>query len=106
MSRLFAVFVGSAVLLGLFAAPALVLTETVLQEGTELAHRARVFSVRDFLMRLTLLVSVTGAAWMVALTDTRIDDARVRADCAVVGGSAPASVGARAIATPLEQRRP
>ncbi len=68
-SRLFAVFVASAVLLGLFAAPALVLTETVLQEGTKLEHRARVFSVREFLMRLTLLISVSGAAWMVALTD-------------------------------------
>ena len=71
MSRLFVVFVGSALLLGIFAAPALVLTETVLQEGTELAHRARVFSVRDFLMRLMLLISVTGAAWMVTLTDPR-----------------------------------
>jgi MFS family permease len=71
MSRLFAVFVGAALLLGLFAAPALVLTETVLQEGTELAHRARVFSLRDFAMRLTLLVSVSIAAWLVEWTDTR-----------------------------------
>jgi len=71
MSRLFAVFVGAAVLLGLFAAPALVLTETALQEGTDLAHRARVFSLRDFAMRLTLLVSVSIAAWLVELTDTR-----------------------------------
>ena len=78
LSRLFAVFVASALLLGLFAAPALVLTETVLQEGTELAHRARVFSVRDFLMRLTLLVSVTGAAWMVAADESAHHDARVR----------------------------
>jgi MFS family permease len=71
-SRLFAVFVGSALLLGLFAAPALVLTETVLQEGTDLTHRARVFSLRDFLMRLTLLVSVSATAWMVNFTDTRM----------------------------------
>ena len=71
LSRLFAVFVGSALLLGLFAAPALVLTETVLQEETELAHRARVFSLRDFLMRLTLLVSVSISAWMVSLTSPR-----------------------------------
>ena len=71
MSRLFAVFVGAAVLLGLFAAPALVLTETALQEGTDLAHRARVFSLRDFAMRLTLLVSVSLAAWLVEATDTR-----------------------------------
>ncbi|HET6471160.1 MAG TPA: hypothetical protein VFG38_04925, partial [Pseudomonadales bacterium] len=71
MSRLFAVFVGAALLIGLFAAPALVLTETALQEGTDLAHRARVFSLRDFTMRLTLLVSVSLAAWAVAWTDTR-----------------------------------
>jgi len=71
MSRLFAVFVGAALLIGLFAAPALVLTETALQEGTDLVHRARVFSLRDFTMRLTLLVSVSLAAWAVEWTDTR-----------------------------------
>jgi len=71
LTSLFAVFVVAAVLLGLFAAPALVLTETVLQEGTALEHRARVFSARDFLMRLTLLLSVTLTAWLVGATDTR-----------------------------------
>ena len=85
-SRLFAVFVGSALLLGLFAAPALVLTETVLQEGTDLAHRARVFSLRDFLMRLTLLVSVSAAAWMVSLTDTRTTMLACAAGLIAVGG--------------------
>jgi MFS family permease len=85
-SRLFAVFVGSALLLGLFAAPALVLTETVLQEGTELAHRARVFSLRDFLMRLTLLVSVSAAAWMVNLTDTRMTLLACALGLVAVGG--------------------
>ena len=86
LSRLFAVFVGSAMLLGLFAAPALVLTETVLQEGTELAHRARVFSVRDFLMRLTLLVSVSVSAWMVSLTDTRTTMLACAAGLILLGG--------------------
>ena len=86
MSRLFAVFVGSAMLLGLFAAPALVLTETVLQEGTDLAHRARVFSLRDFLMRLTLLVSVSATAWMVSLTDTRTTMLVCAAGLILVGG--------------------
>jgi len=71
LSSLFAVFVAAAVLLGVFAAPALVLTETVLQEDTALEHRARVFSARDFLMRLTLLASVTLTAWLVSITDTR-----------------------------------
>jgi MFS family permease len=65
LSSLFAVFIVVGVLIGLFAAPALVLTETVLQEGTTLQHRARVFSARDFVMRLTLLVSVAVAAWLV-----------------------------------------
>jgi MFS family permease len=65
LSSLFAVFVVVGVLVGLFAAPALVLTETVLQEGTALEHRARVFSARDFVMRSTLLVSVAFAAWLV-----------------------------------------
>ena len=54
-ARLFAVFVVAAFLTGMFVAPILVLSETVLQEGTRLEHRARVFSARDFLMRLTLL---------------------------------------------------
>ncbi len=71
LTSLFAVFVVAALLLGLFAAPALVLTETVLQEGTLLEHRARIFSARDFLMRLTLLASVTATAWLVGITDTR-----------------------------------
>ena len=65
LSSLFAVFIVVGVLVGLFAAPALVLTETVLQEGTALEHRARVFSARDFVMRSTLLVSVAFAAWLV-----------------------------------------
>jgi MFS family permease len=86
MSRLFAVFVGSAMLLGIFAAPALVLTETVLQEGTDLAHRGRVFSLRDFLMRLTLLVSVSASAWMVSLTDTRTTMLVCAAGLIVLGG--------------------
>jgi MFS family permease len=86
MSRLFAVFVGSAMLLGIFAAPALVLTETVLQEGTDLAHRGRVFSLRDFLMRLTLLVSVSASAWMVSLTDPRTTMLVCAAGLIVLGG--------------------
>jgi MFS family permease len=86
MSRLFAVFVGSAMLLGIFAAPALVLTETVLQEGTDLAHRGRVFSLRDFLMRLTLLVSVSASAWMVGLTDPRTTMLVCAAGLIVLGG--------------------
>lgn len=99
-SRLFAVFVASAVLLGLFAAPALVLTETVLQEGTKLEHRARVFSVREFLMRLTLLISVSGAAWMVALTDPSTTMLACAAGLVVLGVSIVAAERRGATAEP------
>ncbi len=99
-SRLFAVFVASAVLLGLFAAPALVLTETVLQEGTKLEHRARVFSVREFLTRLTLLISVSGAAWMVALTDPSTTMLACAAGLVVLGVSIVAAERRGATAEP------
>ena len=69
-STLFAVFVVAACLAGMFVAPILVLTETVLQQGTELAHRARVFSARDFLMRLTLLASVSSTAWLTGVSSS------------------------------------
>jgi len=59
VSRRFAVFAGAAFVIGVAAAPAFVLTETLLQEGTEARQRGRVFSARDFLMRLVFLVGVT-----------------------------------------------
>jgi len=64
VSTRFAVFAAAALLVGLGAAPAFVLPETMLQEATEPRQRGRVFSARDFLMRLMLLagVSVAGVA--------------------------------------------
>jgi MFS family permease len=64
VSTRFAVFAGAALLVGLGAAPVFVLPETMLQEGTETRQRGRVFSARDFLMRLMLLAgqSVAGVA--------------------------------------------
>lgn len=59
VSRRFAVFAAAAFVIGVAAAPAFVLTETLLQEGTEARQRGRVFSARDFLMRLVFLVGVT-----------------------------------------------
>ena len=59
----FAVFASAAFLIGLGAAPVFVLSETLLQLGTEPRQRGRVFSARDFLMRLLLLLSTTLAAW-------------------------------------------
>jgi len=68
----FAVFAIAAFLVGAFVAPAFVLCETLLQEGVELAQRGRVFSARDFLMRLALLVSGLAAAWLTAAFGTRL----------------------------------
>lgn len=70
-TKLFAVFVLAAVLLGLFAAPALILTETVLQQATSPGQRARLFSAKDFVMRATLLASLSASAWCVAATGPR-----------------------------------
>jgi len=63
VSTRFAVFTGAAFLIGLAAAPAFMLTEMLLQVGTDAGHRGRVFSARDFLMRLVFVVggSVAGA---------------------------------------------
>ena len=67
----FAVFAAASFLVGLFVAPAFVLSETLLQQGAPLQQRGRVFSARDFLMRLLFLVSVTVAAWLTRSFGTR-----------------------------------
>ena len=67
----FAVFSISAFLVGLFVAPSFVLTETLLQEGTEPQQRGRVFSARDFLMRLTFLIAITLSAALSRSLGTR-----------------------------------
>jgi len=64
VSRRFAVFAIASFFVGLFISPAFVLSETLLQEGAEPGQRARVFSARDFLMRLCFLGAVTLAAWL------------------------------------------
>jgi len=61
LSSRFAVFAAAALLVGLGASPLFVLPETMLQEGTELRQRGRVFGARDFLMRLMLLAGQTVA---------------------------------------------
>ncbi len=58
VSTRFAVFAGASFLIGACIAPAFVLTEMLLQEGTDVRQRGRVFSLRDFAMRSTLLVSM------------------------------------------------
>lgn len=64
VSTRFAVFVGAAFLIGVAAAPAFTLCETLLQQGTQARQRGRVFSLRDFLMRLVFLIGVTAAGWI------------------------------------------
>jgi MFS family permease len=71
VSTRFAVFVVASFLVGAFVAPAFVLSETLLQEGAEPRQRGRVFSARDFLMRLLFLLSVTIAAWVTRGYGTR-----------------------------------
>ncbi|HTO91230.1 MAG TPA: MFS transporter [Candidatus Sulfotelmatobacter sp.] len=71
VSSRFAVFAIAALLVGAFIAPAFVLCETLLQEGVDLHQRGRVFSARDFLMRLALLLSGLAAAWLTPLVGTR-----------------------------------
>jgi MFS family permease len=62
-STRFVVFAIAALLMGLAAAPILLVGETMLQEATVPGTRARVFAARDFAMRAVLLVSVSAAAW-------------------------------------------
>ena len=71
-STRFAVFAAAGFVVGIAIAPAFVLSETLLQEGAEPRQRGRVFSARDFLMRLLFLVTVTLAAWFTRGYGTRL----------------------------------
>jgi MFS family permease len=70
VSRRYAVFAIASFLIGACVAPAFVLTETLVQEGTDLHQRGRVFSLRDFAMRLLLLVSLAIATLLTPLFGT------------------------------------
>ena len=67
VSRRYAVFAIASFLIGACIAPAFVLTETLVQEGTDLRQRGRVFSLRDFVMRLLLLASMAVATILTPL---------------------------------------
>ncbi len=56
-------FMAAACLIGMSASPIILLGETLLQQSTSPGLRARVFATRDFLMRATLLASVSAGAW-------------------------------------------
>jgi MFS family permease len=71
VSSRFAVFATAAFITGLGAGPAFTLTETMLQEHTEPRTRGRVFSARDFLMRLVFMVGVSLAGGITPSFGTR-----------------------------------
>jgi predicted MFS family arabinose efflux permease len=71
LSSRFAVFAVAGFLVGLAAAPAFVLSETLLQEGTAPRQRGRVFSARDFLMRGVFVLGGTTAGVLTRSTGTR-----------------------------------
>jgi len=99
LSTRFFVFVGVAFVVGIAAAPAFMLCETLLQEGTEARHRGRVFSARDFLMRLVFLISVTVAG--VAARTLGIQAALLMCSVTVGGvGVLSMAMGRRAEARP------
>ncbi len=72
VSRRYAVFAIASFLIGASIAPAFVLTETLVQEGTNLHQRGRVFSLRDFAMRLLLLGSLAAATLLTPLFGTTV----------------------------------
>src|SRR5262245_5115998 len=72
VSRRYAVFAIASFLIGACIAPAFVLTETLVQEGTDLHQRGRVFSLRDFVMRLLLLGSLAVATILTPLFGTSV----------------------------------
>jgi DHA3 family macrolide efflux protein-like MFS transporter len=84
-TQLFAIFLVAAFLIGLFAAPALILTETTLQVAGDAGERARIFSAKDFIVRLTLLASLAASAWSVAAIGARPTLVVCAALLAVVG---------------------
>jgi MFS family permease len=71
ISTRFAFLALAAFVTGIAAAPAFTLTETLLQESTEVRQRGRVFSARDFLMRLVFLLGVTFAGAATRALGTR-----------------------------------
>jgi MFS family permease len=72
ISTHYVVFAAAGLVIGLAAAPAFVLSETLLQEGTEPRQRGRVFSARDFLMRLVFLLGGTTAGFVTRSQGTRL----------------------------------
>jgi MFS family permease len=72
VSTRFAVFAIAGFLIGMCIAPSFIITETLLQEGTDLHTRGRVFSLRDFAMRLGFQLAIFVAAFLTPLLGTTV----------------------------------
>lgn len=70
VSSRFAVFSIAGFLIGLCIAPCFVITETLLQQGADPKQRGRVFSLRDFAMRLGFQIAILVAGFMTPLLGT------------------------------------
>ncbi len=70
VSSRFAVFAIAGFLIGLCIAPCFVITETLLQQGASPQQRGRVFSLRDFAMRLGFQIAILIAGFMTPLLGT------------------------------------
>lgn len=70
VSSRFAVFAIAAFAMGIFAAPSFMLPETLVQQAVTPEQLGRVFSARDFIMRLIFLVATSAAAPMVRILGT------------------------------------
>lgn len=71
-TRLFAIYAAAAFVIGFCIAPVFVLTETLLQRGVDLNQRARVFSARDFMMRLAFMAAVAVAGTVTRANGTTV----------------------------------
>ena len=72
LARLFWVYAAVAFVIGICAAPVFVLSETLLQRGAALEQRGRVFSARDFVMRLAFMLAVAAAGAVTRANGTSV----------------------------------
>jgi predicted MFS family arabinose efflux permease len=85
VSSRFAVYAISAFVVGFGIAPVFVLSETLLQLGTDLARRGRIFSARDFVMRLVFMLAVAVAGTVTRAAGTEVALLTAAGIVAVVG---------------------
>ena len=72
VSSRFAVYAIAAFFVGFCIAPVFVLSETLLQLGTDLTRRGRIFSARDFVMRLVFMIGVALAGTITRAEGTSV----------------------------------